>query len=403
MPARSTARDRFEAAKDLLSAGSGSFKGTARRYSLCAADAEDAYQRSLEILITKAPTTERSELRPWLHTVIKHEALGIRRQRERLLAGGDGPPESALEPAPGPEEGAFERERLHRTAEALGQLKSSETQCLLLKALGYSYDEIADRTGFSWTKVNRSLTEGRKRFLDRYGAIQSGEQCARFEPLLSAACDGEISTEDRDRLKEHLRSCQGCRADLRSFRSAPARLAQLLPPVVLLPVLQKSGWWSRLGDSISAAAGDRVAIASAKLQQVGEVVTAQKATAVVATTAALAGGAVAQDHVRERHHRPHPQAAAQEKPAGPSSDALASPPAAAPVQPATPAHPPAGADAETRSSEPDEAAGGGEFSLEGSTSTVPEPAPEPAREARAPAPVRPRPASRSSAASEFGP
>jgi DNA-directed RNA polymerase specialized sigma24 family protein len=100
----------FDAVKDLLSSGSAPFKGTARRYSLCAADAEDAYQRSLEILITKAPTTERSELRPWLHTVIKHEALAIRRQRERLLAGGGEQPESRLEAAPGPEEGASERE-----------------------------------------------------------------------------------------------------------------------------------------------------------------------------------------------------------------------------------------------------------------------------------------------------
>ena len=40
------------------------FKSTARRYSLCTEDAEDAYQRALEILLTKAPTRDRSELRP---------------------------------------------------------------------------------------------------------------------------------------------------------------------------------------------------------------------------------------------------------------------------------------------------------------------------------------------------
>jgi DNA-directed RNA polymerase specialized sigma24 family protein len=87
--------------------------------------------------------------------VIKHEALALRRQRERLFAGGERAAELAPDSsAPGPEEEVAERERARRTAEALGQLKSSEIQCLLLKALGYSYDEIAARTGFSWTKVD---------------------------------------------------------------------------------------------------------------------------------------------------------------------------------------------------------------------------------------------------------
>src|SRR5204863_8485644 len=56
---------------------------TARRYSATLEDAEDAYQRGLEILLTKAPTTDETELVPWLKTAVKHEAYAIRRQRER--------------------------------------------------------------------------------------------------------------------------------------------------------------------------------------------------------------------------------------------------------------------------------------------------------------------------------
>src|SRR4051812_23841473 len=41
---------------------------TARRYSSTPEDAEDAYQRGLEILLTKAPTTSEDELVPWLKT-----------------------------------------------------------------------------------------------------------------------------------------------------------------------------------------------------------------------------------------------------------------------------------------------------------------------------------------------
>src|SRR5436190_17998391 len=82
-----TRDETFAAAVDLVSRGSAAFKRHARRFSICAADAEDAYQRSLEILLRKAPTADRSELRAWLHTVIKHEALAVRRQRERTLGG----------------------------------------------------------------------------------------------------------------------------------------------------------------------------------------------------------------------------------------------------------------------------------------------------------------------------
>jgi RNA polymerase sigma factor (sigma-70 family) len=140
---RPTEDETFAAAIDLATRGSGSFKRFARRFSLCAADAEDAYQRSLEILLRKAPTADRGELRAWLHTVIKHEALALRRQRERALAGSADEP-AELETAPGLDEQASGRERVRQTAEALTHLKPSEMQCLLLKALGYSYDDVCE-------------------------------------------------------------------------------------------------------------------------------------------------------------------------------------------------------------------------------------------------------------------
>ncbi len=290
---RPTPEETFAAAVDLATRG-GSFKRFAQRYSLCAADAEDAYQRSLEILLRKAPTADRAELRAWLHTVIKHEALAVRRQRERTLAGGGEEPEPA-ETAPSLDEQASGRERIRQSAEALAQLKQSELQCMLLKALGYSYDEIAARTGYSWTKVNRSLTEGRRRFLERFGELSSGRRCHDFEALLSKACDGEASSEEERSLRTHLDGCGSCRAALRSYRSAPGRVAELFPPGVVVGLSQQ-GWWSRLGDWLSLNTGDRAGALALKLQQSAEAVSAQKAAAVVASTAALAGGTAVHEH-----------------------------------------------------------------------------------------------------------
>ena len=335
--------DVFAAAVELATAGAGPFRRTARRYSICAADADDAYQRSLEILLTKAPTTDRAELRPWLHTVIKHEALALRRQRERSVAPDDlGPDDGGALSERGPEETAGERERVRHTAEALGALKPNELQCLVLKALGYSYDEISARTGFSWTKVNRSLTEGRRRFFECFGEISSGGRCERFRPLLSAVCDGHAGDEQERTVRAHLSSCQGCRATLRAYRSAPARLAELVPPAAVLPLLERAGVWTRFADWLSAGGGDRVGALGAKLQQSAEMVSAQKAAAVVASTAALAGGGVAvQEQVRGLPERESP--AAVEQPAKPVAQDKPPPPAVqpAPADPGRPAEEPA--------------------------------------------------------------
>ena len=54
------------------------------------------------------------------------------------------------------------------------RLKPQEVRCLLLKAEGYSYNEICRITGWTYTKVNRCLTEGRRAFLDRLAGIQAG-------------------------------------------------------------------------------------------------------------------------------------------------------------------------------------------------------------------------------------
>jgi len=317
----------FAAAVELVTYSSVSLKRTARRFSLCGHDAEDAYQRSLEILLTKAPTARRDELRPWLHTVIKHEALALRRQRERAVsvddetAGADAVPATDREP----DEAVTSRERVHRTAEALGGLKPSEMQCMILKALGYSYDEIAARTGFSWTKVNRSLTEGRRRFFERFGEIAAGTACRRYQPLLSAACDGHAGADDERLLKAHLASCSGCRAALREYRSAPVRLAELLPPAVVLPLLDRASVWSRINDWFAVTAGERATAIGVKLQHGAEVVSAQKAAAVVASTAAIAGGGAAVQHAdrpdRDRANRP--EQANDRRPRAPAAEPAA--------------------------------------------------------------------------------
>jgi len=88
---------RKRAAVEIVTRYEPALRRTARRYSLCADDAEDAFQRALEILLTKAPTTDPRELIRWTQTVTKHEALAVRRSREQTMgravqAPGEGEP-----------------------------------------------------------------------------------------------------------------------------------------------------------------------------------------------------------------------------------------------------------------------------------------------------------------------
>jgi RNA polymerase sigma factor (sigma-70 family) len=220
----------------------GALRRTARRYSLCADDAEDALQRGLEILLKKAPSEDPRELIRWTQTVVKHEALAVRRERERILSGPAAmTPEPgkedwvALIPAPGdgPAEQAERREAIARSREALQALKPQELRALTLLAEGYSYQEIGEITGYSRTKINRCLAEGRERFRKFVSRCEDGRRCAELRPLLSAFCDGEAGTDEVATVREHLRACPHCRATLRAYRAAPAAAAALSPAIPL--------------------------------------------------------------------------------------------------------------------------------------------------------------------------
>ena len=236
-PVESSPESRKRAAAGLIQSHDAVFRRTARRYSICADDAEDAYQRSLEILLTKAPPIEGDNLVRWMQTVTKREALGVRRQRERLLSAPRPPADeedrdpldSIASDSPEPDDRAASRERVARSNEALRALKPQEVQALTLKAEGYSYAEIGEITGWTYTKINRCMAEGRKRFLEVFEELEQGGRCADLTATLSALADGEADVAGADEVHVHLRSCGACRAKLRAFRGVPDRVLELLP------------------------------------------------------------------------------------------------------------------------------------------------------------------------------
>jgi DNA-directed RNA polymerase specialized sigma24 family protein len=166
------------AALELLASRGRIYLGIARRVSLCGDDADDAYQRAVEILLTKGAAVDPARLPGWMAVVTRREALAVRRGRERLLGpatapgtdGGESAPEGVACDRPGPAELVERRERVAAARGALSALKANQRVALALQASGYSYDEISDACGWTYTKVNRCLAEGRDR-LRQLGAM----------------------------------------------------------------------------------------------------------------------------------------------------------------------------------------------------------------------------------------
>lgn len=124
----------------------------AYRHSLCADDAHDAYQRSMEILLRRAPTLDPKSAHKWLTVVVKREAMEVRRTRGEAVASGDFDYDNVASDASSPEERAMSADHATRAAEALKRLKPQELRALWLKALGHSYEDSASNE----TRVRRN-------------------------------------------------------------------------------------------------------------------------------------------------------------------------------------------------------------------------------------------------------
>ena len=294
-------RARGKAAEELIlrtvAAHADSLLRTARRYSLCPDDAQDAYQRALEIFMAHADRLDGGNAAGWLHVVVKREAHAIRSSRQKLVGANEVDLDAHEAQLPTSDERLATFDLVGRAAEALQRLKPQELRALWLKAEGHSYNEICALTGWSYTKVNRCLTEGRRSFLTRYATIESGAECERWLPVISAMVDGEATPEQMIDLRPHLRNCPGCRATLATLQSSSAPLGAILPVPLALATLEAGDHVSnslmRLYEMVVAGFHERAAPSLVKVQAVIETTTAGKAAAIAGAAAAVAGGGYA--------------------------------------------------------------------------------------------------------------
>lgn len=235
----------------------------ANQFSLCHDDALDAYQRALEIYLRRFETVDVATEGAWMRVVVKHEAMAIRKARAASVdpqhTDFDASEAHGLREVADTVAG---EERVGRSVEALKALKPDEARALLLKAEGLSYDEIGQRFGWTYTKVNRSIAEGRKRFLSTFRQLEAGEACDDYADTLDALARGAATSVQMVSIRPHLRHCATCRATVRQMRFSRTRRIALLAPF---------GWITRLlgrpevGNTVYAASsgGGRLGPAAA--------------------------------------------------------------------------------------------------------------------------------------------
>src|SRR3954471_8462370 len=206
----------------------------ARGYSLCADDAHDAVQRALEIYMRRLESLDPATELAWLKVVVKHEALAVRRGRAGVAG-----EELDLDAVPAlaqrtVEERLESNERVERSAEGMRRLKRGEAAAPMLKAEGLSYNEIGERLGWTYTKVNRCITEGRRRFMKLYAELETGAECERLAPVVAALGAGTATPEALLELRPHLRNCAGCRATVRTLHASRLPRLTAFPPIAAL-------------------------------------------------------------------------------------------------------------------------------------------------------------------------
>ncbi len=236
-----------EFAERLLREHGSRLRAIARRNSINADDAEEALQRTLLIALRADPGMPGHPL-AWATTVLKREAWGIRRERTRRIqqpaAGREEEHDQLAQleaKGPLPDEAAERAERVRAFRRAFDSLKPQEREMLLLIGAGLTYEEIEERRGYTHTKINRCIAEGRAALRERMSAWER---------------EGTVALEDLHNLKtierEPTRTLLRRRQALIAARRADARRVE--------DVERQEEWYARLRGRLDAMKAQRLAL-----------------------------------------------------------------------------------------------------------------------------------------------
>lgn len=211
-----------------------------RLHALCrgilrnADDAHDAVQSATEKALAALRSGQpRGDVRPWLTTICRNEALSLLRVRA---------PWSELDDlraatGPSPEATVLLRERLAGVAGDLAELPERQRRAIVLREIAeLPYDRVARQLGMRQDAARQAVSEARS-------ALREGDEgrAASCEGVRLLLQDGDGRRRRSRRVRSHLRICGGCRAWQLQRGAAPAGLRAFLPG--LWAALPGAGSW----------------------------------------------------------------------------------------------------------------------------------------------------------------
>lgn len=141
-----------------------------KRNSSSTEDAEEALHDTFILFINHFDPASGAPPLAWLTLTLKRRCWATYRRQQLLQRQEPNPnattnptsqSDELLDPSRLPDELAVVSANVSEARHKLSQLKKDERRALSLLAIGYSYREICDVTGWTYTKVNRCISEGR--------------------------------------------------------------------------------------------------------------------------------------------------------------------------------------------------------------------------------------------------
>ncbi len=142
------------------------------RYLVClglsADDAQDAVQEAfLRLHKHLAAGGSQANIRGWLFRVVHNDARNHQQSYERRFGKPLDPDLDSISAEASPEQLVLEKEKLRRLSQAMLSLTESERQCLLLRASGLRYREIAEVLEISTSTVGDTVDRAIKKLAEK--------------------------------------------------------------------------------------------------------------------------------------------------------------------------------------------------------------------------------------------
>jgi RNA polymerase sigma factor (sigma-70 family) len=192
-----------------------------RLYDFCvgmvgASDAADCVQEAFcQAAVALSTLRDPDKLRPWLYSIVRHQALRALRARKRELTSDELPEEPSADA--GPDVLAARNELAELVAQAEGGLSDRDREVLnLAYRHGLTGSELAQALDVSNQSAKKMVQRLRDTVEKSLGALlvvrqtDSGHNRCQEMTAIVAAWDGQFTILLRKRVSRHIESCANC-------------------------------------------------------------------------------------------------------------------------------------------------------------------------------------------------